>query len=786
MNLYNKHITVLLSLCAAFAACNDELNDATNPDAGKTPIELKVGGIDSANGLVTRASSSAVITENVVDKMIAFPENTNIFMIMQSEYDTDHADFTDPDDPHKRRTTIARGTVSKNGSAVSFDNINKRYWDDAHARSSQLTIWAFAQMYKTNWTECKFQKDKGSGTGWDKWEDAPYNTSTTSYDWTHDEVYPGIKSWSVSHNANGYHDTTSVLCQDLLFSNNIANNNDYSKGDNRLKFNFSDKHFPTNNQMYFRHAMSKITIHIKKGNGYKSSDSFAFTSGNVTLKDFNTQGAFNIKEGEFQYIWNHNDIPQIYLHGTPDDGDTFTLEALAIPNIHQFMKTQSDGNGGYLQDVYSRFVSNGTNVMMEFTIEGNKYQISSKQLYNALHVDNNPASALVTNATELTDNGTYIPLEAGKHYHFTMTIGKTAIENITAKLADWEVVTATDFSPSNARIEIEVEDDRGAEEGGIDFYRAHDDASSVTDTWEHYAWETGYTESGNKAGSTYNSETKKYTLDTEWYWDSNMTYYHFRTVQPANHTVTPGSTDGGDYITLAASQTGEYTDVKWGAPFKDLAENPKAKFKYSLATGFDINMGEKNQHQIYKAIGPTLEKITIIPFHMMSDVTIKLRTTTGNDKVSLENATVKLVGAYTEGKVLMGNGRVVVTGERTTEDATNSSINFKEKEDSKYIYKYGAIPQDLQDVTLVIQTSDHNRYIVPLKDLSTQDIPDTSQIEFPYAEGKTEGPYFIDKWHPDFKYIYELELTKTGINNFRATIINWEEVVIDQGGIQIQ
>lgn len=803
MKFKQLHKTLLLPLCAALTACSDEVLDSINPDAGKTAIELAVGGVDRTDGVTTRAyTGSAVITKEETG-MIAFPENTNIFMVMQSEYDTNNPDFNDPDytdqsPSHKQKTTVARGTVTAGQTSVSFDDVNKRYWDDAHARSTQLTIWAYAQMSKPNWTECMFQKRTGTGTDWSQFENAKFFTGTTTYNWRQDDLYPGIKSWNVTHNTNGYHDETSILCQDLLFSNNIANNTNYDKRDNRLKFNTSTKKFPTDNKMYFRHAMSKITIHIKKGVGFGDQFNFTAGTGNVKLKDFNRIGTFNIKEGEFQDISDHNEIPQIYQHTTPNTGDAFTLEALAIPNINKFRQSkQAD-----YHDDYSRFTSNGTNVMMEFTIEGNKYEITSKQLYNALHVGGDPSGDLVTNAVEYTDNGTYIPLEAGKNYDFTLTIGKTKINNISAQVVPWETVTATNYNPDNARIQIDIEDDRGAiVTDGLSIYRANDDADAISDTWENYNWWTGYTGTNNKASLTYNSETDKFTLtperSTAWYWDSNKTYYHFRSVQPASHEVKAGTStaqnddDKYDYIELAASASGvtTYTDVKWGAPFKDLKEENqggKDLFEYKPESGYDVNKGDGNPHQIYKAIGPTPNPIVIIPFHMMSDVTIKLTTTTGTDAIKLDEATISLVNAYTTGKVLMGNGKVVETGSRTT---TTNPATISCSNSSTHEYHYGAIPQDLKasgyEAYLIIQTADDNRYIVNLKDLYTDSAPSPGNIKNPYSKA-SDDHYYITRWYPGFKYTYTLHLTKKGISDFKATIVNWENINVNYGDITIK
>lgn len=814
MKFKQLHTTLLLPLCAALTACSDEVLDALNPDKGKTPIELTVGGVE------TPSTTRAVITDGTGHTLQSFNTNTKIFMIMKSVWrdlgngysDLNYGGANPSNDFKKDKYTVTRGEVAANSTDVTFNtDVQKRYWDDAHARSSKLTIWAYAQMGQ-NWTECTFEEPNTNSTDpLEKYKDYPCQTNAFPQGpiWRETEIYPAIRYWRASNQNDDSQNGTTVVCQDLLFSNNIADNTTRNGSDRRLSFDPTTNHFPNNTdkwtdvtptvnktKMIFYHAMSKITIHIKKGSGFDTGD-FGFTgSGNVKLKGFNKKGLFHISDGMFEHIWttkpdhttedpNPYDIPKIYNHPSADQGDAMTLEALVIPNIHDFLQSQSTPTS----DIHSRFVENVTDVMMEFTINNNKYQITSGQLYTAFHGKQG--------ATDKTYNSkNYIPLEAGKNYDLTLTIGKALVNNITAQVVPWETVNAT-YSPTNARIEIDVEDDRGKNGATpIQLYRAHDDAQSITDEWVHYEWEKGYTDN---VTLTYDSESQKYSMQsgTEWYWESNMTYYHFRTVQPSTHTVTAGSTDNNaseddkcDYITLTSSDTGitETNDVKWGAPFKDLTEDsdnkPTQKFKYNFGKGFDVDMGDDNEHQIYKAIGPTLKPITIIPFHMMSDVTIKLKTVDGNKAVTLTGATVKLVNAYAEGKVLMGNGKIIGTGNLTTEDNTNSTINYNSTADGKYIYKYGAVPQDLANVSLIIQTTDHNRYIVPMASIFTTTAPSTTNIENPYQANNDK--YYIDKWYPGFKYKYELELSKTGINNFRATIVNWETVTADSQGVQIK
>ena len=734
----------------AFGACADEVENTITSEVvvgEKSPIELAVGGVVSIDqGTVTRASASAVITKEETG-MITFPENTNIFMVMQSEYGTE--DFKDPSNPHQLKTTVARGTVSKNGNAVSFDDVNKRYWDDAHARSTQLTIWAYAQMYKESWTQCKFQKKIGTGNSWSDFEDAIYNTSTTTYDWSHGEVYPAIKEWNVTHNTDGSHDATSVLCQDLLFSNNIADNRLYPVGtetkigDKRLKFDFTNRKFPTDNKMYFRHALSKIEIHIKKGVGF--GDSFAFTSGtgNVKLSDFNRKGAFNIKEGEFQYIWDHAPIPQIYLHATADAGDAYTLEALAIPNIHQFMKTQKDASDNALSDVNSRFVRDEANTMMEFTIEGNKYEISSKALYNALHVDGNPANALVTNATELTDNGTYIPLEAGKKYVFTFTVGKSKIQNISASVVDWVTVAAAEVP---AQIKIETADyapgTTGTRVNAFDLYVKESGVSNTSYTTDMHS-ELTTTTSGN------------YEYSPELYWPTTTKTYYLRGfVDPA--TGKPSLKSSSDFSAISGtSETEGYSitmnrgnDYQWGTTYNG------------------TNKGA--------AISPTSGDVHLQFEHVMSQVTVIVKTVDSPDaaKVNLEGSKCIIEGLNKAATINLHTGAVTpITGSGNTSEYTVYDFSSGTGSPVAEGYMQYQIPQ------AAFAASDGIKFVIKLKDGTVYELPLSDAA-------LTTGSNPITQWEKGKAYKYVLTLKKQEIK-VAAQLTDWGTLTTADSEIQL-
>lgn len=772
MQLTKLHTTLFATLCAALAACSadDAFVDATQN--GKTPIELSVGGVDAPS--LTRA----VITDGTNKTMNNFDVNTKIFMVMKSDREaTAHDGYEYKGDRTGTLYTVCRGDVAANNNAVKFDATNQHYWDDAHARSSQLSIWAYAQKGE-NWTECSFQEIINSDK--QKVDDSykkPFYTGTTSYNWQTTEIYPAIREWNAMLGTNTVQTAQTVRCQDLLFSNNLTYNSEKSWADNRLKFNFTTHKFPNPNEMKFYHAMSKITIQIKAGEGFKAdgTDFILANSKSIDqLAGFNTKGLFNIKDGEFQLIHEHKTVTSIPLvsQKTGKAEPNYVLEALAVPNIHEFMVSKRTTELPNLKDDGSRFVENSTDVMIQFTIDGNTYKIRSGALYDALK--NLTEGPLTNQIKKCTDNGNYIPMEAGKNYVFTFTIGKEKINNISAQLADWIYVTATEQTPTNDYVTVSVKTDEGTHVTGAPsfaLYRASgtryagETSEAGYNAYADYNWEKGYEKSSSLSETS--NGTGIYT--TEWLWPDNNTFYHLRSIAPSTETI--NGNDATTYINIAGGviKEGEVTatDYIWGAPFKTTSPTPD---NYSFTTGYCYNTTKENG-QLYKAIGATKDNITLTQHHMSSQVFVDLETTNLSDAVELTNATVELVNIAKNGKLYLGNG--LVTGYSNFGNVTmTADAHDAASPIPAYDYSYGVIPQQLSNsngtVGIKITTTDGNVYI----------IDDIRTI-------KTGGNN-INEWLPGKKYYYKFTLKKSGITNLQATIVAWETVTADNEDVTIK
>lgn len=765
-----KILALTAALIMPLSSCKETIiyvtpEDIPNDDI-KTPIELSVGGVD---GAVESSSTRAVITDGNSKTLKPFDVNTKIFMVMKSEYGT--TDFNDPDYPHVAKYTVARGDVAANSNDndIVFDSKNQRYWDDAHARSSQLDIWAYAQKGQS-WTDCTFEVPNANGTGLDAYKDQPYHTANTpSPVWTKGttgEIYPAIRTWRASHyitsTASNYRcqDATTVMCQDLLFSNNLTNNQTYNEtgGDKRLKFDFSARKFPQVGEarMIFYHAMSKITIHIKKGDGFTSSDPFAFsTTGNVKLMGFNTEGLFNLKTGQFEYIWQHYDIPSIYKWATAASGDAYTLEALVIPNVA--------GNATGLTDEYSKLGEESDAVSMEFTIDNSNYKLKQKDLFKAIKDKT---------ANNISDDATEIKLEAGKNYIFTFVVGKTKIEHLTATVAEWEDVEAESYTPI-----IDVNQTYGDKESESDLNKTY---TLLRSTTKAGSYGNGSCSDGNSAKMEYNTTDSKYNaMAPQLYWPDHKTHYFFRGVYPEVKTsVTTGyptiDTEGKTISVTNSAYTKETSpsDLMIGIPRKSNGD-PDEKCK---VTG-------TNHGSDVAGICATSGNINLNFRYAMSQVEVRLSTVTGDATINLTNAKVEVVGGYKQGKIKLEDGGVASFASSDKGDfelavlPSTDTNNRKDKNGDNnivptYVRHSSVIPQDLTYNSSKPLDASNLRFKITITNTDgSTDVyyADIKPIEVTVGSNNKST---ITKWEAGKHYIYFLELKKTEIK-VSATITDW-------------
>lgn len=714
-------IIMALSL-QALVACSDDAIVSGGYDEGKTSIELMVGGVGEGNAARSRAITKD--PENVAKRGV-LPAGTALYMVMKSE-----------DASSKLLYSVTKGVTgtadAKKISPIDFTETGcTRYWDDCFARNANLTIYAACSPGSTKVIEI------GGKTVY------PWTSMPTTGAWSNTEISPTVADWTVSANQTA----TTLLDEDLCYSNNISKYTEGTEQDKRLKFNSGTRKFDHGN-LCFYHALSWITFEIIRDEESFTAEEFQFATGtNIKLTNFYTENTlFHIPTGEFTGTYSSQVIQTMAKRATATTGSAFTLDALVMPTTDMSSTTKGD---------------------IHLIIANNEYNLSKKELLDKIQ-ESDKTNHLIEEKK----------LKPGVHYVFKLRIGKTKIKDITATILEWETVTADTHTPSNAKVTLNLEDRTGTKENAY-IYRAAETTANITgdilSEGKGYVWATGY-EGPNAYTASGN------TLNSTWYWPDNKTFYHFRAIVPQSAPALT-TVDGNDCVALASGDT--YTDVCWGAPFPEMEPgNPSSnttKFVYSLTNGFAGTDG----HQIHYAIGATESPLKLLLFHMMSDVTFKISSVTGDAAVDLGDGTstttkIKLKNIYTEGRVQLGNGLVLGTGTQT------QTHTFPSQGGTTLTWSnYGAIPQSLAGVVLEITTPDNNHYLIDLASVKASASNISSKnVQNPYAI--VDGKCTINRWYPDYKYTYSFTLSKKGVTGITCTILEWEEVTADDEVIQIK
>ena len=787
----DRYMALMTGCMLMLSACSsDELPYvAETTQHEKTPIELTVG-ISGEGGAMTRSGQTtrSVTTTDEHSLAKAFEKGTSLYMVMKSE------EYGGTGTKYSRTMAHAQIKTDDNNTKVEFGSGYVRYYEDSYSRNSQVSI--YAACVPGHYLSGSYT----GSTGTVSTSAVSINNSTTYNNnlWA-TATEPTTIVWPMNSAVVTTQDADFISSQDLCFSNNVAN--PAGGTDNRIKFAESPTRGFTSGRLVFYHALTKVTFKIIKGQGFETGD-FAFTQSgkNIVLTGFNTGGTFDIETGEFKTsdpaittgVINSMCITSDTHSEAVVNGQAYQLECLMLPGTNL----------------------DNSDATITFEIDHNEYRLKKKDLMDAL------SGKHIYEGQEYQDDALDAnKMRPGVNYVFTLTVGKKKVESLTAAVVGWEEVEANEHTPSHARILVSLLNNGSAQSGAaaFDLYRKADVADAIPANENAYAsflWTTGYVPSGNptvnkamltettsgvyKADNADADPGSSPETHTPWYWPNNKTFYHFRTVMPKNHTVTENSTYG-DYITLegkaySSTPAESYKDVCWGAPFRAKStdqtkpDNTDEKLTYSTGTGFDNTKSPETaeaNHQISKAIGATESTINIEMFHMMSDVTIKLTTSTGTDAVTIAGATITLSNIYNNGLVRMGNGKVETTGSVADPAISGTVADVS----GTYQWRYGFVPQSLASVVLTIQTTDHNLYIVDMKDVVATTVGN-NLIKNPYtpiAAGNTNaGKYPIDYWYPNYKYTYTFKLTKSDISLITATLADWETVTAGDDNVQIK
>lgn len=788
----------------ALAACsdNDDINAPVDPYNGKELISF--GGDGSG---ITRAFFN--------EAKQGFTAQTKVYMRIKATDGTNtrYAESTATatvNIPADGEGADDHSTLVGAHSDLSYDTGKELFWDDAFGRASKLTVYAFAIPNRKDATLPTWAQ-----SDWDP------ISSTTNPNWNTASKNDVEVSWSVNTAQN----STTMDAEDLAYSNNISVGGTggrythaysgspetlvdaLSMGDGEMVWlpktkdagqttgKFDQGH------LIFKHALAWIEINLKEGAGFKNdantdfkwskNKTFTNVSQNITLKSFNTSGTFNVSTGAWSGQTSAN-ITSMDEHSVSGDATTRQLYAFVVPGNNLYETTSN---------------------VVEFEIDEGQYYVTGKQIAEAIRKYYTTGAG--KDLTEASTYSNFTTIEAGKHYVINLTVAKKGIDRITAAILPWETVNSEDADADNTYPTFTFEDrgtrltgtTNGENDGAGTQFNIYRSAWTATDyitsntTQDYDHWNTGYATDG-AATKKWNSTDSEWK--TEWFWENNRTAYHFRAAGfTENASGTPSMTintdasNGDNFaITSGAISGSTYKDYIWGAPFKDIEST--AKLTYSTTAGFDGT----SPHQISYAIGSTKSVINMLLFHMTSQIFVNVRTTTGNNKVVLNDAAknpaltkVEILNFLPDGKVLMGNGKVETTSATRTAavQMTNGTYTAAANSEPDKVegYSYGIVPQSLTygsgetagTIGLRITTPDGNQYVV--KDLSqcTATVS-TTNLSNPYtASGSL---YKIDRWYPNYQYTYTITIKKTGIERITAAVVPWETVTGDLGTIDLE
>lgn len=717
--------TPLLMATALIATACTNTNDIDTPDvdpSGKTPISF-VG--ENSNAPITRAGFSA---------------NTQIAMHIRSTKDASN---------YKETRTIGLASTDAAQSTTSYSGVTPlnsdyvRYWDDAYGRDAKLSVFAIAVPGKTDATNGSDNKTlvdllDGDNT----WAENP------------DPALSEAISWVVSADQSG---ATTIADQDLTYSNNISANGkggvyeyDYSltepdyktetsNGEMKFQLKTTDANGPgkfNKGHLTFKHALSRITVNVIKGTSF-GDGSFTFTSGNIAIAGVSTSGSLDIEGGSWTADAATTGITKM-AEQTKTTGAAYTLMAQMLPG----------------------FVIDGTDTgVMSFTIENNRYNVTKAMMLKALN------EGLNTSATSIT-------MEQGKNYVFNLTVDKKAVD-VSATLEPWVNVNANNQNMDNHHITVSVfknTDSKATPSTSFDLYRLNDPSTDInTGESNSTNWNGDYTEK-----ATISDADNDNIWSTNWYFENNKAFYHFRSVKSGTTVVSKDSenNDVVDYFEISSGAQDDDHDYRWGAPLKSGTTSPIAYEK-------DASVEKPGYTAVISpAIGSTGSAINLTEFHMMSNINVVLKTSTGNDKVDLTNSKVYITRFYPNGKVQMGNGLVLTTGSiENGEKIITATATTGE-------FTYAVVPQSLARGTnaadyvgLVIVTGDNNKYYVSkLSEISATSI----------GGSPNQSASALDFWYPNHSYTYTFTLTKKGIDNMECTVEKWIEVKAKETGVTLE
>ena len=295
--------------------------------------------------------------------------------------------------------------------------------------------------------------------------------------------------------------------------------------------------------------------------------------------------------------------------------------------------------------------------------------------------------------------------QSGYNYKLTVTLKKQAI-SVVATLADWTDVSATSTGEINFKADVTSIDKNNA------IALKNGDSFSL--------WRTTDNTDFGTIATTATFNGSQFVNTPAIYWPNGSDNFYFRALaqKTADKTL--------DAVTTINVTQG--TDLLWGTT--------------AAHTGTEADGSTAHNYAEGAAINPRTGNVPLIFRHVMSNVTVDLKTTTGADKVDLTGATVTLTNLTTDGTIDIAAGGI--TSGSTVADITADGQTIM-------------VPQTISDDTrLIITLTDGTTYSLQLNKCT--DATDAA----------------VTEWTSGNKYTYTITLKKEEIK-FRALVQDWKD-----------
>ena len=291
---------------------------------------------------------------------------------------------------------------------------------------------------------------------------------------------------------------------------------------------------------------------------------------------------------------------------------------------------------------------------------------------------------------------------SGVNYKLTVTLNKQGI-SVVATLGDWTNVSATGTGEINFTADVTSID------------KDNSDALKKDDSFA--LWMTIDLDKLGAVATTATFDGKKFVNTPAIYWPNGSTNYYFRALakKTTEHTLEA----------VATTDVTQGTDLLWGTT---------PEHNGTLADNTEVN------YPVGAAINPRTGEVPLTFAHVMSNVVVKLETSSDASAVDLDNATVTLTTLTTDGTIDIATG--LVTSGSTHGDVVVSTSAIM-------------VPQTIGKASrLIITLADSTTYSLQLN--TCKDASDNA----------------ISTWEGGHQYTYTISLSKEDIK-FRALVQDW-------------